>query len=123
MRRPRASQQVEGSEGDGGATAIAGGSEEVVGAVGMRSAGYEECIGAKKHLVKGQGDCVMVCQILISDVKYRFCRRSLRKDGLGEEPCARSVLSDIHRLLDLGYVTISRHGHFEVGRRLNEHFE
>src|SRR5262249_48468459 len=31
--------------------------------------------------------------------------------------------TDIHRLLDLGYVTISRHGHFEVGRRLNEHFE
>jgi putative restriction endonuclease len=31
--------------------------------------------------------------------------------------------TDIHRLLDLGYVTISRDGHFEVGRRLNEHFE
>jgi putative restriction endonuclease len=31
--------------------------------------------------------------------------------------------TDIHRLLDLGYVTISRDGRFEVGRRLNEHFE
>jgi predicted restriction endonuclease len=31
--------------------------------------------------------------------------------------------TDIHRLFDLGYVTISRDARFEVGRRLNEHFE
>jgi len=36
------------------ATAVAGGSEEVVGEVGMRAvADYEEFIGAKKHLVFG----------------------------------------------------------------------
>jgi len=42
------------ARGDGRATAVAGGSEEVVGEVGMRTVpGYEECIGAKKHLVLG----------------------------------------------------------------------
>jgi putative restriction endonuclease len=31
--------------------------------------------------------------------------------------------TDIHRLFDLGYVTVSGDGHFEVGRRLKEDFE
>jgi putative restriction endonuclease len=31
--------------------------------------------------------------------------------------------TDIHRLFDLGYVTVSEDGRFEVGRRLREHFE
>jgi len=31
--------------------------------------------------------------------------------------------TDIHRLFDLGYVTVSTDGHFEVGRRLREDFE
>jgi hypothetical protein len=44
---------VEGSEGNGGAAAIASRSEEVVGEVGIRGSGYEECIGAKKYLVLG----------------------------------------------------------------------
>ena len=45
---------MEGSEGDDWATAIAGGSEEVVGEVGMRALpDYVEFIGAKKHLVLG----------------------------------------------------------------------
>jgi putative restriction endonuclease len=30
--------------------------------------------------------------------------------------------TDIHRLFDLGYVTISSDGRFEVGRRLKEDF-
>ena len=42
------------SERDGGATAIAAGSEEVVGEVRMRTVpDYVEFIGAKKHLVLG----------------------------------------------------------------------
>jgi len=36
-RRPRASRQVEGSEADGGATAIARGSEEVVDEVRLKT--------------------------------------------------------------------------------------
>lgn len=31
--------------------------------------------------------------------------------------------TDIHRLFDLGYVTVSNEGHFEVGRRLKDDFE
>jgi len=31
--------------------------------------------------------------------------------------------TDIHRLFDLGYVTVSTDGRFEVGRRLREDFE
>jgi predicted restriction endonuclease len=31
--------------------------------------------------------------------------------------------TDIHRLFDLGYVTVSTDGRFEVGRRLKEDFE
>ncbi len=31
--------------------------------------------------------------------------------------------TDVHRLFDLGYVTVSGDGHFEVGRRLKEEFE
>ena len=31
--------------------------------------------------------------------------------------------TDVHRLFDLGYVTVSGDGHFEVGRRLKEDFE
>lgn len=31
--------------------------------------------------------------------------------------------TDVHRLFDLGYVTVSGDGHFEVGRRLREDFE
>jgi hypothetical protein len=45
---------VEDSEADDWATAIAGGSEEVVGELGMRGVpDYVEFIGAKKHLVLG----------------------------------------------------------------------
>jgi putative restriction endonuclease len=31
--------------------------------------------------------------------------------------------TDIHRLFDLGYVTVSNDGHFEVGHRLKQDFE
>ena len=31
--------------------------------------------------------------------------------------------TDIHRLFDLGYVTIASNGRFEVGKRLREDFE
>ena len=31
--------------------------------------------------------------------------------------------TDIHRLFDLGYVTVSNEGRFEVGQRLKEDFE
>jgi putative restriction endonuclease len=33
------------------------------------------------------------------------------------------IRTDVHRLFDLGYVTVSREGRFEVGRRLKEDFE
>ena len=41
------------AEGDDWTPIVSGGSEEVVGEVGMRAVDYEECIGAKKHLVLG----------------------------------------------------------------------
>ena len=45
---------MEDSEADDWATALAGGSEEVVGELGMRGVpDYVEFIGAKKHLVLG----------------------------------------------------------------------
>jgi len=34
-----------------------------------------------------------------------------------------NLRTDIHRLFDLGYVTVSTGGRFEVGRRLKEDFE
>ena len=52
--RRNVAKTVGPARGDGGATAIASGSEEVVGEVGMRAVpDYEECIGGKKHLVLG----------------------------------------------------------------------
>ncbi|MGP0093988.1 MAG: HNH endonuclease [Xanthobacteraceae bacterium] len=43
----------------------------------------------------------------------------------GEHDVTNGLLlrTDIHRLLDLGYVTVSDDGRFEVGRRLKEDFE
>ena len=43
----------------------------------------------------------------------------------GEHEVTNGLLlrTDIHRLFDLGYVTVSSDGKFEVGRRLNEDFE
>ena len=43
----------------------------------------------------------------------------------GEHNITNGLLlrTDIHRLFDLGYVTVSNDGHFEVGRRLKEDFE
>jgi putative restriction endonuclease len=43
----------------------------------------------------------------------------------GEHEVQNGLLlrTDIHRLFDLGYVTVSVDGHFEVGRRLREDFE
>jgi putative restriction endonuclease len=43
----------------------------------------------------------------------------------GEHDVTNGLLlrTDIHRLFDLGYVTVSNEGHFEVGRRLKEDFE
>jgi putative restriction endonuclease len=43
----------------------------------------------------------------------------------GEHEITNGLLlrTDIHRLFDLGYVTVSGDGRFEVGRRLKEHFE
>lgn len=43
----------------------------------------------------------------------------------GEHDVTNGLLlrTDIHRLFDLGYVTISNDGHFEVGRRLKDDFE
>jgi putative restriction endonuclease len=45
-------------------------------------------------------------------------------DG-GEHNITNGLLlrTDIHRLFDLGYVTVSNDGHFEVGRRLKGDFE
>jgi putative restriction endonuclease len=50
----------------------------------------------------------------------------IRPYGLGGEHDITNGLlmrTDIHRLFDLGYVTISLDGKFEVGRRLKEDFE
>jgi putative restriction endonuclease len=43
----------------------------------------------------------------------------------GEHEITNGLLlrTDIHRLFDLGYVTVSSDGKFEVGRRLKEDFE
>jgi putative restriction endonuclease len=43
----------------------------------------------------------------------------------GEHDITNGLLlrTDIHRLFDLGYVTVTGEGKFEVGRRLNEDFE
>jgi putative restriction endonuclease len=43
----------------------------------------------------------------------------------GEHEISNGLLlrTDIHRLFDLGYVTVSGDGRFEVGRRLKEEFE
>lgn len=43
----------------------------------------------------------------------------------GEHEITNGLLlrTDIHRLFDLGYVTVSGDGHFAVGRRLKEEFE
>ena len=43
----------------------------------------------------------------------------------GAHEIANGILlrTDIHRLFDLGYVTVSTDGRFEVGRRLKEDFE
>jgi putative restriction endonuclease len=50
----------------------------------------------------------------------------IRPYGAGgdhEIPNGLLLRTDIHRLFDLGYVTVSADGHFEVGRRLKEDFE
>ena len=51
-------------------------------------------------------------------------RTSSHLEG-GEHDVTNGVLfrTDVHKLFDLGYVTISSDGHFEVGRRLKEDFE
>jgi putative restriction endonuclease len=43
----------------------------------------------------------------------------------GEHDITNGLLlrTDIHRLFDLGYVTVSVDGKFEVGRRLKDDFE
>jgi len=43
----------------------------------------------------------------------------------GEHQITNGLLlrTDIHRLFDLGYVTVTNDGHFEVGRQLKEDFE
>jgi len=43
----------------------------------------------------------------------------------GEHEITNGLLlrTDIHRLFDLGYVTVSNEGRFEVGQRLKEDFE
>jgi putative restriction endonuclease len=43
----------------------------------------------------------------------------------GEHEITNGLLlrTDIHRLFDLGYVTVSNDRRFEVGRRLKEDFE
>jgi putative restriction endonuclease len=43
----------------------------------------------------------------------------------GEHEVTNGLLlrTDIHRLFDLGYVTVNTDGHFEVGRRLKQDFE
>ena len=46
-------------------------------------------------------------------------------DQGGEHDVTNGLLlrTDIHRLFDKGYVTVSSDGHFEVGQRLKEEFE
>jgi putative restriction endonuclease len=49
--------------------------------------------------------------------------RPFAAGGAHEIPNGLLLRTDIHRLFDLGYVTVSGDGHFEVGRRLREDFE
>jgi putative restriction endonuclease len=44
-------------------------------------------------------------------------------DGDHEITNGLLLRTDVHRLFDLGYVTVTNDGHFEVGRRLKEDFE
>jgi putative restriction endonuclease len=77
-------------------------------------------------------------RVSVTDVYQRHCavtgERTLpildaahiRPYGQGGEHDVRNGLllrTDIHRLFDLGYVTVSSDGRFEVGRRLKEDFE
>jgi putative restriction endonuclease len=54
----------------------------------------------------------------------RVLARALSGEG-GEHDITNGLLlrTDIHRLFDLGYVTVSNAGRFEVGQRLKEDFE
>jgi putative restriction endonuclease len=49
--------------------------------------------------------------------------RPFAHDGGHEISNGLLLRTDIHRLFDLGYVTVSTDGRFEVGRRLKEDFE
>ncbi len=49
--------------------------------------------------------------------------RPFAHDGRHEVSNGLLLRTDIHRLFDLGYVTISTGGHFEVSRRLKEDFK
>lgn len=77
-------------------------------------------------------------RILITDVYQRRCSVTLERtlpalDAVHIKPFGKSgphsinngilFRSDIHRLFDLGYVTISTDYHFEVSKRIKEEFE
>jgi putative restriction endonuclease len=49
--------------------------------------------------------------------------RPYKDGGMHEVSNGLLLRSDIHRLFDLGYVTISTDGRFEVGRRLKDDYE
>jgi putative restriction endonuclease len=77
-------------------------------------------------------------RVIVTDVYQRRCPVAGEKtlpildaahirpfgDG-GEHEISNGLLlrTDIHRLFDLGYVTVSNDGTFEVGRRLKDDFE
>jgi putative restriction endonuclease len=77
-------------------------------------------------------------RMIVTDVYQRRCAVTGEKtlpildaahirpfgDG-GEHDVSNGLLlrTDIHRLFDLGYVTVSKDGRFEVGRRLKDDFE
>jgi putative restriction endonuclease len=49
--------------------------------------------------------------------------RPFSQEGRHEVSNGLLLRTDIHRLFDLGYVTVSTDGHFEVGQRLKKDFE
>jgi putative restriction endonuclease len=104
----------------------------LVGREAIAAARYGEPVLIRPRL--GQG----ALRVTVTDVYGRRCavtgERTLpildaahiRPYGQGGEHDVTNGLlfrTDIHRLFDLGYVTVNGDGHFEVGRRLKEDFE
>jgi putative restriction endonuclease len=103
-----------------------------IGREAIAAARYGEPVLIRPRL--GQG----AFRVTVTDIYERRCAVTsektlpildaahIRPYGQGGEHDVTNGLllrTDIHRLFDLGYVTVSEDGRFEVGRRLKEDFE